>query len=502
MAGRLNILLVSAECAPFAKSGGLGDVVGALPRFLAKAGHQLIVVMPLYGLINREKHGIRPALEKLDVPYGDRLFSCAVHRSELTGGVQVYLLEHNDFYDRPGMYHDAEYNDYPDNPIRFGFLSKAALQLCYLLNFKPDIVHANDWHTSFIPAFLKRFYNDDPVFEDTASVLTIHNIAYQGRYNRSAYFEAGLDPGDFTQDRFEHYGDVNFLKGGIHFADMVNTVSRGYAAETRGPDGGYGLDYFLNLKGDNYVGILNGADYSHWDPSVDKLIPANYSINDMSGKAVCKNFMQKQLGLKENAYVPVIGIVSRLVEQKGFHIVAECIEELLRNEEVQFAILGAGDKKLETFFGSLPKLFPGKVGTFIGYDNELAHVIEAGSDFFLMPSIYEPCGLNQIYSLRYGTLPIVRATGGLDDTVDNYNQETGEGTGFKYWEPGCKATIGTIKWALETYYQRKNHIEKLIRKAMEQHFSWEDSTGEYLKLYERALQKARHSEERKLEQMV
>lgn len=489
MTDKLNILLVTAECAPFAKSGGLGDVAGALPQFLTRAGHEVIVVMPLYALINRDKHKVRPAIEKLDVPYGNSLLSCSVYRSELPGGVQVYFLEHNDFYSRPGMYHDAGFNDYTDNPKRFGFLSKAALQLCYLLNFKPDIVHANDWHTAVLPAFLKRFYTDDPVFAGTASVLTIHNIAYQGRYNRSSYFETGLGWEDFTQDKFEHYGDVNFLKGGIHFADMVNTVSKGYAAETRGPKGGYGLDYFLNLKGDSYTGILNGADYSHWDPSIDPLIPANYSKNDMSGKAVCKNFMQKQLSLRQDPNVPVIGIVSRLVEQKGFHIIAECIEDLLINQEVQFAILGAGDKNLETFFGSLPQRFPGKAGTFIGYDNELAHVIEAGSDFFLMPSIYEPCGLNQIYSLRYGTLPIVRATGGLDDTVDNYNEETGEGTGFKFWEPSCTAAVNTIKWALRTYYKRKHHMEKLIKMAMEQHFSWDDSTAEYLKLYEKALKK-------------
>lgn len=501
MVGNINILMVSAECAPFAKSGGLGDVAGALPQFLARAGHQVIVVMPLYALINRDKYAIRPAIEKLDVPYGTGLLSCAVYRSELPGGVQVYFLNHDDFYNRPGMYHDALFNDYADNPKRFGFLSKAAFQLCYLLNFRPDIIHANDWHTALIPAYLKRLYNDDPVFKDSASVLTIHNIAYQGRYNRSAFFETGLGWEDFTQDKFEHYGDVNFLKGGIHFADMVNTVSRGYAAETRGPAGGYGLEYFLNLKGDDYVGILNGADYSHWDPSVDTLIPANYSVNDMSGKAACKKFMQKQIGLKQNAEVPVIGIVSRLVEQKGFHIVAECIEELLINNAVQFAILGAGEKELETFFSSLSNRYPGKVGVFIGYDNELAHVIEAGSDFFLMPSLYEPCGLNQIYSLRYGTLPIVRATGGLDDTVENYNQETGEGTGFKFMEPACRAAVNTILRAVETYYHRKRHMENMIRMAMEQHFSWEDSVEEYLKLYDKAIQKARFSEEKELKQM-
>ncbi|HLN56295.1 MAG TPA: glycogen synthase GlgA [Bacteroidales bacterium] len=489
MAGNLNILMVSAECAPFAKSGGLGDVVGALPQFIVKAGHRVNMVMPLYSQIDRAKHKITPAFEKLDVPFGNEHLSCSVYKSELLGNVPVYFLEHHDFFSRQGLYHDNAYNDFPDNPLRFAFLSKAALQLCYLLNFKPDIVHANDWHTAVLPAFLKKLYNDDPVFDECASVLTIHNIAYQGRYNRSFYFRTGLGAEDFTQDKFEHYGDVNFLKGGIHFADVVNTVSPGYAVETRTATLGYGLEYFLNLKGEDYTGIINGADYDHWNPETDKLIPANYRKDDLKGKAVCKTVLQKLLGLQESPDTPLVGIVSRLVEQKGFHIVAECIEEIINGTNVQFAILGAGDTKLERFYGSLPQLFPGKVGTFIGYDNELAHLIEAGSDFFLMPSIYEPCGLNQIYSLRYGTLPIVRATGGLNDTIINYNQATGEGTGFKFLEPTCQAASETIKLALDTYYQRRPHFEKLVRNAMEQHFSWDDSAMEYIKLYRKAKKK-------------
>lgn len=490
MAERLNILMVSAECAPFAKSGGLGDVVGALPQFLVKAGHRVVVVMPLYSLINRAKHSIVPAFEKLDVPFGNGHLACGVYKSELPGKVPVYFLEHHDFYSRDGMYHDAAYNDFPDNPLRFAFLSKAALQLCHLLTFSPDIVHANDWHTAVMSAFLKRMYDHDPVFRETAGVLTIHNIAYQGRYNRSFYFRTGLPPGDFTQEKFEHYGDVNFLKGGIHFADVVNTVSPGYAIETRAKPGGYGLEYFLNLKGEDYRGILNGADYDHWNPETDELIPANYSKDDLSGKAACKRVLQEKLGLEQKPDIAVVGIVSRLVEQKGFHIIAECIDDLLADNNVQFAILGAGDTKLEGFFGSLPVRYPGKAGAYIGYDNKLAHLIEAGSDFFLMPSIYEPCGLNQIYSLKYGTLPIVRATGGLNDTVDNYDQDSGEGTGFKFWDPTCTAASNTIRWALETFYKRRPHIEKLVRNAMEQHFSWGDSAGEYIDLYRRAKLKA------------
>ncbi len=492
MTGKLNILMVSAECAPFAKSGGLGDVVGALPRYLEKSGHRVIVLMPLYSAINRSKHNVIPALERLEVPFGNDLLACSVYTAKIPGNVVVYFLEHHHFFSRQGMYHDSAYNDYTDNPVRFAFLSKAALQLCYHINFKPDIIHANDWHTAVLPAFLKRMYAGEPLFSEAASVLTIHNIAYQGRYNRSSYFKTGLSWEDFTQEKFEHHGDVNFLKGGIHFADVVNTVSPGYAEETRTDPLGYGLEYFLRIKGENYTGILNGADYDHWNPETDKLIPANYSKNDLSGKVVCKNVLQKQLGLRQSKDPPLIGIVSRLVGQKGFHIVAEFIDDLLSNNHVQFVILGAGDNKLEEFFGALSQRFPGKAGVYIGYDNELAHLIEAGSDFFLMPSLYEPCGLNQMYSLKYGTLPIVRATGGLNDTVENYNQETGEGTGFKFHEPSPVAAFNTIIWALDTYNHRRHHMEKLIRNAMEQYFSWDDSALEYIKLYRRALKKVRH----------
>jgi starch synthase len=491
MHDRLNILFVSAECAPFAKTGGLGDVAGSLPGYLSGAGHKVAVVMPLYSVVDRNKHKIIPAFDHLDVPYGNEMLACSVYKSVLPGDVPVYFLEHHDFYSRTGLYHDAHFNDYNDNGRRFGFLSKAALQLCYLLNFKPDIIHVNDWHTAVLPALLKRMYNDDPVFSETATVLTIHNIAYQGRYNRLLYFNTGLGWEDFTQDKFEHFGDVNFLKGGIHFADAVNTVSPGYADETRSAPGGYGMEYFLNKKGEHYTGILNGADYTQWDPDTDKLIPANYSINDMSGKAICKKALQRQLGLKQHAHIPVIGVVSRLVEQKGFHYVADCIEDLLLKKNVQLAILGSGEKRLEEFFTWLAHRFPGKVGTYIGYDNDLAHLIEAGSDFFLMPSVYEPCGLNQIYSLRYGTLPIVRATGGLNDTVENYVQETGEGTGFKFHEPSCTAVYNTITWAIETWYYRREHINKLAKNAMKQNFSWDESVKEYEKLYLKALRKVR-----------
>ena len=463
-------------------------MAGALPRFLNVLGHNVIVVIPLYSFIDRIKNNIDVAVEKMNVSMGNELITCKVHRTLLPENFSVYFIDYELYFGRPNMYHDDDYNDYPDNPKRFVFLSKAALHLCHELDFNPDIVHANDWHTAILPAYLKRLFRDDPGFKDTASILTIHNIAYQGRYDRYYFDYTGLPGEDFIPDIFECFNAVNLLKGGIHFADMVNTVSRGYAMETKTLAGGYGLDYFLNKKGDDYTGILNGVDYSEWDPETDKLIPANYTYDDLKGKSVCKRVLQKQLGLKTDDKTPVIGMISRLTGQKGFYILSECIENIITNMDVQFAILGTGDNQLERFFSDLHQRYSGKIGLFIGYNNELAHLIEAGSDFFLMPSISEPCGLNQIYSLKYGTLPVVRATGGLNDTVENYNQETGEGTGFKFREPSSKALYNTVIWALETFNKRKFHIQKLIQNAMEQQFSWEDSAMEYVKLYRKALQ--------------
>jgi starch synthase len=488
MRDSLKILLVSSECVPFAKTGGLGDVVGALPRFLKKLGHNVVVVIPMYSFINSIKYKITTVIKKMYVRLGNELIVCSINKTTFPEDISVYFIDYKPYFGRANIYHDNNYNDYADNPKRFTLLSKAALLLCHELKFIPDIVHANDWHTALLPAYLKKLFKNDPFFHYAASVLTIHNIAYQGRYDRYYYYYTGLGEEDFTPEKFECLHAVNFLKGGIYFADMVNTVSKGYAAETKTSLGGYGLDSFLNKKGDNYIGILNGVDYSQWDPENDILIPANYTYDDLKGKSVCKSVLQKQLGLNKDIKTPVIGIISRFAEQKGFYILSECIEDIIINMDLQFAILGAGDNKLETFYSNLQQKYSGKIGLYIGYNNELAHLIEAGSDFFLMPSISEPCGLNQIYSLKYGTLPIVRATGGLNDTVENYNQESGEGNGFKFWEPSGKAIYSTVYWALETYYNRKHHLQKLIQQAMAKCFSWEESAKEYVKLYNRAME--------------
>lgn len=483
----LNILVVSSECVPFAKTGGLGDVAGTLPIALKKLGHDVRIVMPKYGFIDSNKFKIKYHHGPMGVQMGNSVEWCTVHETTIGDGVPVYFIEFNLFFERGGIYHDSEFNDYLDNPKRFAFLSRAALQLCHDLDFKPDIVHANDWPTALLPAYLKVWHWNDPVLGNAASVLTIHNIAYQGIYPKSHYPYIGLGEQNFTWDKFECFGYVNFLKGGVVFADVVNTVSPSYAKETKTPEGGYGLAPYLTDRGDNYYGILNGADYAEWDPATDKMIPANYSADDLSGKKKCKKELQKRMDLVQDDTIPIVGVVARFVSQKGLDLLADRIVSMVHDMKVQFAILGHGDKGLEWYFGGLPARYGGKIGAFIGYNNELAHLIEAGCDFFLMPSLYEPCGLNQMYSMKYGTLPIVRATGGLDDSVENYDEKTGEGTGFKFYEPSAKAIYYTVGWAVSTYYDRKEHMKKMIKNAMARDFSWEKSAREYEKLYEKAI---------------
>jgi starch synthase len=490
MAAGLRIVMIAAECAPYAKTGGLADVVGALPEALRALGHDVIVIMPKYSLIEYERYGLQPFLGPLGVWMGGVDEWCYVHHAELKG-TPVYFIESNKYFDRWGLYHDANFNDYRDNPRRFAFLTRAGLQLCQDIGFKPDIVHVHDWHTALGAAYLKIWHWSDPILGGAASLLTIHNLAYQGVYPPDMYDYLGLQWGNFTADKFEDHGQVNFLKGGIQYADRVNTVSPGYALETLTPAGGYGLAPYLNDKGANYTGILNGVDYTAWNPATDRLIPANYSPEDMAGKAVCKAALQRRMLLEEAPDIPVVGVVSRLVSQKGLDLLAQTAESLLDNMRVQLVVLGSGDKDLESFYGGLPVRRPGRAGSYIGYSNELAHLIEAGCDFFLMPSIFEPCGLNQMYSLKYGTLPIVRATGGLNDTVEQYDEATGAGTGFKFWEPSSRSIYYAVGWAVSTYYDRPHQMAQMIQTAMARDYSWERSARAYEQAYEQALENKR-----------
>ena len=482
----LNILMVSSEMTPLAKTGGLGDVVGALPKALIARGHDVRVVIPKYASINTEKYDIKPYHFPMGVWMGTNEEWCSVH-SGVVDGVPVYLIEQNDFFGKEGLYHDKNMNDYPDNPRKFAFLSRAALQLCIDTGYPPDIVHANDWQTGLLPAYLKTWNWQGTVLENTASVLTIHNLAYQGVYSSSHYPYTGLGLDIFTPDKYEAYGAINYLKGGIYFADMVNTVSPTYAREISLPEGGYGLDAHLRAKGDRFWGILNGVDYDIWSPETDKFIPAHFSVDYMDGKRICKRKIQEIFDLDRDNNVPLFGVVGRFVDQKGYHLLAQIFDEVMNNMNIQFVILGTGDKNLENFYNTMSYRYPNRVGAYIGFSEELAHLIEAGSDFFIMPSVYEPCGLNQIYSLRYGTLPIVRATGGLNDTVENYDEGTGDGTGFKFWDLNSYALYYTIGWAVSTYYDRRHHMENLVRNAMSRRFSWDMSAREYEYAYMRAL---------------
>jgi len=483
-----TILFISSECAPFAKTGGLADVVGALPIQLKRDGHDVFVVMPKYSFLKTDGHTLETVHTPMSVWMGNQVQEwCSISRTYTTADVPVYFVDFNRYFFREDIYHDKMMNDYSDNPRRFAFLTRAALQMCIDLDIRVDIVHVHDWPTAIAGAYIKTWHWQEPALREAATVLTIHNLAYQGVYPRSHYGYIGLGEEHFHTHAFEAYGGIALLKGGIHFADAVNTVSPNYAWETRTPELGQGLAMYLNNKGDSYTGILNGVDYDEWNPETDTHLPANFSSDDLSGKAICKAELQRTYRLTVDPDIPVIGVVSRFVAQKGLDLLAQTIEGIVNTMSVQFAILGSGDKGLEHYFAGLPDRYPGRIGSYIGYHGKLSHWIEAGSDFFVMPSYFEPCGLNQIYSLRYGTLPIVRATGGLDDTVENYNEQTGDGTGFKFWSADAHALYSTIAWAVSTYHDRKHHMDMLIQRAMKRNFSWEKSARAYEALYDQAI---------------
>lgn len=482
----LNILFVASEVHPFAKVGGLADVVFALCRELRINGHDARIVLPRYSFISGEKYGLQSCLEPMGVWMGDVEEWCAV-RTTLYQDVPVYFIEHHLYFDREGIYHDNSMHDYDDNPRRFGFLSRAALQLCKDIGFNPDIVHAHDWQTALVTAYLKLWHWNDRQLGSAASVLTMHNIAHQGIYPKMNMTYLGLGWHNFTENKFESFDQVNFLKGGIYFADCITTVSPTFAREIIVPHGGFGLAPYLSNRASAFRGILNGIDAEQWNPQTDKLIPANFSYTSLEGKLVCKQELQRRFDLREDPNIAVVGVVGRFVSQKGFDLIAKTIEKITGGMIVQFVILGSGERYLETYFGDLPKRYSGTIGSYIGFDNQRAHLIEAGSDFFLMPSIFEPCGLTQMYSQNYGSLPIVRATGGLDDTVDQYDEATGEGTGFKFWDATEDALYYTVGWAISTYYDRPLHIKKMVATAMKRDFSWKRQAHEYEATYHQAI---------------
>ncbi len=484
---KLNILIAASEVVPFAKSGGLADVIGALPKAIRKLGHDVRVVMPRYYIIDREYYDLKLLEGSLGVHMGSmgEVWS-AVYEGVLPGSdVPVYFIEHEGFFGRKGLY-DEDGEGYEDNDNRFIFLSKAAMQLAKKLHFKPDVIHANDWHTASMPILLNSIYGSDPDFENTGSLLTIHNLQHQGKFYKDAMDVLGIGWEHFNASELEEYDGINLLKGGIVHADAINTVSKKYAQEICTPEFGWGLDSLIDAHASKLHGILNGVDYSEWNPAVDKFIPKQFDIDDLSGKATCKADLQRAFNLPERSDVPLIGLVGRLAEQKGIDLLASAIWHLM-GLDIQMVLLGTGERWAEHFFSDISGRYPEKFGLFVGYRNDLAHRIEAGSDLFLMPSLFEPCGLNQIYSLRYGTVPIVRATGGLDDTIDNYDAETKSGTGFKFYDATPEALSGTVQWVVDTWYHDRTGFERLRYNGMKMRFDWDVAAKGYEYLYRRII---------------
>jgi starch synthase len=482
---RLRILQVTPECAPFAKVGGLGDVVPGLARTLHELGHDVRVLIPLYRRVDRAHHGVRP-VGSACVHLGNGVEHwIGVHRADL-GGLPVFFIDFGVYFDRDGIYGAGNTEaEYLDNAYRFALLCKAALQLCKDWDWIPSVMHLHDWPAALTAVFLKTWDRVLSPLSSTASVLTIHNIGHQGKCPAHAFAILGV--GGEHWPVLEDYGRINLLKGGIRFADAVTTVSPCHLREILSPEGGHGLAPFLAARRDDLTGILNGADYQHWNPETDPYLPARYTADDISGKKRCKEALQVRLGLELREDLPLFGMITRLVLQKGIDLLRVALPAALERLPMQLALLGAGEPEYEGFFAWLRMRFPGKVGCHIGYDESLAHLIEGGSDFFLMPSLYEPCGLNQIYSMRYGTIPVVRATGGMLDSVEDFDPENDRGTGFLFQDPTGPAVLGTLQWVVSSWQDRRPQIEAMRLRGMARDFSWTASARRYIEVYQRAL---------------
>jgi starch synthase len=478
----LRVLFVTSEAAPFAKTGGLADVSSALPRALRARGVDVRVVMPLYAGIDWN------ALERLDgplrVPSWWGVARAGVRLGRLPRSeVPVYFLEYHRYFDRPFLYGPPG-DGYADNLERFTFLSRGALELCRAIGFTPDVVNANDWQSALVPVYVNTVEWGKPL-HGAGTVFSIHNMAYQGVTGGDAMFVTGLGREHYNPSEFEHFGALNLMKGAIRHANVLSTVSPTYAREIQTPEFGCGLDGPLRERGGDLVGIRNGIDVEEWNPATDPHLPARFRAGDLRGKAACKAALQREAGLPVDPKIPLFAAIGRMVPQKGFDVLAHALDRIL-DMGAQVVLLGNGDRDAERFFAGDAARRPDRFKAWIGFDEARAHRIEAGADFFLMPSRFEPCGLNQMYSLRYGTLPIVRATGGLVDTVRPYDERTGEGTGFHLHDLTPEALANTVGWAISTWFDRPEHVAAMRRRAMAEDFSWAGAAAEYERLYLRA----------------
>jgi len=480
----MHIAFAASECVPFSKTGGLADVVGALPRALAALGHTVSVYIPRY----RQTRLADPetVVRSITIPFDDKYRFCSVVQAgtNTPAGVKFYFVDYPPYFDRDGLY-GSPAGDYPDNAERFALFSRAVLEASKILGV-PQVFHCHDWQSALVPVMLRTLYAEDPAFREVATVFTIHNMGYQGLFPPDTLPLLMLPWDLLTMSKMEFFGQLNFLKGALVFSDYVTTVSKKYSQEIQTTEYGFGLEGVLRDRAATVSGILNGVDYDEWNPQTDKFIAAKYSPQDLSGKRQCKKDLLDAFGIATadaNLKVPVIGIVSRFAAQKGFDLIAQIVDRLAR-EEMIMVVLGSGDKLFEEMFQRLNRQFPNKIAAKVAFDNAIAHKIEAGADMFLMPSRYEPCGLNQIYSLKYGTVPIVRATGGLDDTIEPWDARTGKGTGFKFSDYTGEALLATVKQALLAY-RDPSSWQTLMRNGMSRDFSWSASAREYGKIYDR-----------------
>jgi len=472
-----DVLHVTSEVVPFSKTGGLADVSAALPEALSRRGHKVAVVTPLYRKVNVARHGIRATGLRFPVTLGGRTCDFGVHEASLPEGTTVYFLACDEWFGRDELYGTRD-GDYPDNYLRFAFFAAAAFRLTRALRRRPDVIHSHDWQAGLVPMF-----NQLNHLGLSGTVLTIHNLAYQGLFPAQVMPEIGLPWDCFrAYGGVEFWGRVSFLKAGMVHADAVTTVSPTYAREVCTRQGGVGMDGVLRALGDRFSGILNGADYGAWEPSTDALLPSQYSAADMAGKAICRDRLLADFGLPE-PNGPLFGVVGRLTSQKGHDLLAGCLDDLVAAGG-SLVVLGTGERAVEESFRAAAARHPGRVSLRVAYDEPLAHIVEAGSDFFLMPSRFEPCGLNQIYSMRYGTLPVVHATGGLEDTVRDVDEEPGRGTGLKFRAFDRASLAWAIRRARDLWDDKARHLE-IQRRAMAEDFSWEASARAYEALYER-----------------
>ncbi|MRR33228.1 glycogen synthase GlgA [bacterium] len=483
----MKILFVASEVSPFAKTGGLADVAGSLPKALKKKGHDVRIIMPLYQCMETGGFTIKKARKGVEALIGG-VMEKGLLRQATFDDIPVYLIDRKEYFQRPYLY-GTPAGDYPDNSRRFGFFCRGVVDLLKKLDFRPDVIHCHDWQTALVPTIIRYELQGDPFFMKTALVYTIHNLAYQGLFEREALADLGLDPSCFTMERLEYYGKVNLMKGGIITADVVNTVSTSYCREIQTEEMGCGLQGVLRQRGHDLYGILNGIDYQDWNPATDPALFKNYTSSTLSGKAANKKALQKALGLEQDPHIPLLGMITRLSAQKGLDLLEKLLPKF-KAAKLQLVILGTGDERYMKMLTAFQKKGADNTSIHLAFDNVLARRVYAASDMFLMPSHYEPCGLGQLIALRYGAIPVVRKTGGLGDTVFDARDGFREPNGFTFDDYTPKAFWGAVTRALETFGERKVW-DKMVRSGMNSDYSWEHSAGEYEAMYEKALKKVR-----------